>query len=145
MPLTTASRGRIPDDPRTRASLQTDCGWERKRKEPAPAIGSGLGAFGEDIVAICGTKRRTFLEENLEALNVELSPEDLGRIDEVAPRGIAVGSRYWVGEVSNGRSICRCGPAAFVRLAGDTALGFVWPANTDRSVGAILLRAHSPQ
>jgi aryl-alcohol dehydrogenase-like predicted oxidoreductase len=49
---------------------------------------------GKDIVPIFGTKRRTFLEENLEALDVELTPEDLGRINAVAPRGIAAGARY---------------------------------------------------
>jgi aryl-alcohol dehydrogenase-like predicted oxidoreductase len=49
---------------------------------------------GKDIVPIFGTKRRTFLEENLEALDVELTPEDLGRINDVAPRGIAAGARY---------------------------------------------------
>jgi aryl-alcohol dehydrogenase-like predicted oxidoreductase len=49
---------------------------------------------GKDIVPVFGTKRRTFLEQNLEALNVELTPEDLARLDEVAPRGIAAGPRY---------------------------------------------------
>jgi aryl-alcohol dehydrogenase-like predicted oxidoreductase len=51
-------------------------------------------AQGEDIVPIFGTKRRIFLEENLEALDVELTTEDLARIDEVAPREVAVGLRY---------------------------------------------------
>jgi aryl-alcohol dehydrogenase-like predicted oxidoreductase len=51
-------------------------------------------ARGKDIVPIFGTKRRTFLEENLGALEIELTAEDLARIDEVAPRGIAAGPRY---------------------------------------------------
>ena len=49
---------------------------------------------GEDIVPIPGTKRRKYLEENLGAVKVKLSPEDLARIDEVAPKGVAAGPRY---------------------------------------------------
>ena len=48
----------------------------------------------EDIVTIPGTKRRKYLEENLGALEVTLTAEDLREIDEVAPRGAAVGDRY---------------------------------------------------
>jgi aryl-alcohol dehydrogenase-like predicted oxidoreductase len=51
-------------------------------------------AQGEDIVPIFGTKRRKYLEENLRALDVQLSDDDLKRIDEIAPRGAAVGGRY---------------------------------------------------
>jgi aryl-alcohol dehydrogenase-like predicted oxidoreductase len=49
---------------------------------------------GEDIVPIPGTKRRRYLEENVAALEVRLSAEDLERIEEVAPRGVAAGERY---------------------------------------------------
>ena len=48
---------------------------------------------GEDIVAIPGTKRRKYLEENAAAADVTLTEEDLRRIDEVAPKGVA-GERY---------------------------------------------------
>ena len=51
-------------------------------------------AQGDDIVPIPGTKRRKYLEENLGALNVKLTPQDLRRIDEVAPKGAAAGERY---------------------------------------------------
>jgi aryl-alcohol dehydrogenase-like predicted oxidoreductase len=51
-------------------------------------------AQGEDIVPIPGTKRRKYLEENVGALDVNLSEEDLWRLDEVAPRGVAAGQRY---------------------------------------------------
>jgi aryl-alcohol dehydrogenase-like predicted oxidoreductase len=51
-------------------------------------------AQGDDIVPIPGTKRRTYLVENLAALDVVLSPDDLAAIDEVAPRGVAAGNRY---------------------------------------------------
>jgi aryl-alcohol dehydrogenase-like predicted oxidoreductase len=51
-------------------------------------------AQGTDIVPIPGTKRRKYLEENLGALDVRLSQDDLRRIDEVAPKGAAAGTRY---------------------------------------------------
>ena len=49
---------------------------------------------GEDVVPIPGTKRRKYLEENAAAASVELTDEDLSRIDEVAPAGAAAGGRY---------------------------------------------------
>lgn len=51
-------------------------------------------AQGLDLVPIPGTKRRKHLEENLGALDVTLTPSDLARIDEAAPRGAAAGGRY---------------------------------------------------
>jgi aryl-alcohol dehydrogenase-like predicted oxidoreductase len=53
-----------------------------------------LLAQGEDIIPIPGTKRRKYLEENAGATGVTLTPEDLRRIDEVAPHGAAAGPRY---------------------------------------------------
>jgi aryl-alcohol dehydrogenase-like predicted oxidoreductase len=53
-----------------------------------------LLAQGLDIVPIPGTRRLTYLEENLGALQVHLSGQDLRRIDEAAPRGAAAGQRY---------------------------------------------------
>jgi aryl-alcohol dehydrogenase-like predicted oxidoreductase len=51
-------------------------------------------AQGKDVVPIPGTKRRKYLEENVAALDVKLSADDLRRIDEVAPAGAAAGPRY---------------------------------------------------
>jgi aryl-alcohol dehydrogenase-like predicted oxidoreductase len=51
-------------------------------------------ARGGDVFPIPGTKRRTYLEENVAALEVELTPDDLARIEEVAPKGVAAGERY---------------------------------------------------
>jgi len=51
-------------------------------------------AQGNDIVAIPGTKRRTYLEENIGAAHVQLTADDLRRIDEAAPRGATAGDRY---------------------------------------------------
>ncbi|HZI58194.1 MAG TPA: aldo/keto reductase [Verrucomicrobiae bacterium] len=51
-------------------------------------------AQGDDIVPIPGTKRRKYLEQNLEAVNIKLTSSDLSRIDKVAPKGVAAGMRY---------------------------------------------------
>ena len=49
---------------------------------------------GEDIVPIPGTKRREYLEENVAAVGITLTDEELTRIDKVAPKGAASGERY---------------------------------------------------
>ncbi|MFY9611341.1 MAG: aldo/keto reductase, partial [Blastocatellia bacterium] len=51
-------------------------------------------AQGEDIVPIPGTKRRSYLEENVAASQIELTAEDLARINELLPQGAAAGTRY---------------------------------------------------
>ena len=61
---------------------------------PAQLALAWVLAQGEDIVPIPGTKRRKYLEENASAHEVEITPEDLKRIDEVAPKGVAAGMRY---------------------------------------------------
>jgi aryl-alcohol dehydrogenase-like predicted oxidoreductase len=53
-----------------------------------------LLAQGDDIVPIPGTKRRAYLEENIAATEIELTQEDLQRIDEVAPKQVVAGDRY---------------------------------------------------
>ncbi|HET7310892.1 MAG TPA: aldo/keto reductase [Mycobacteriales bacterium] len=53
-----------------------------------------LLAQGEDIVPIPGTKRTRWLEENLAAVDVPMTEDDLRRIDEVAPVGATAGDRY---------------------------------------------------
>jgi aryl-alcohol dehydrogenase-like predicted oxidoreductase len=64
------------------------------RCTPAQLALAWVLAQGEDLVPIPGTKRRKYLDDNLGALDVSLSPADLARIDEIAPRGIAAGPRY---------------------------------------------------
>ncbi|MEA2350175.1 MAG: hypothetical protein QOG86_1116, partial [Thermoleophilaceae bacterium] len=49
---------------------------------------------GDDVVPIPGTKRVKYVEENAAAADVELSDEDLRRLDEIAPPGVAAGDRY---------------------------------------------------
>jgi aryl-alcohol dehydrogenase-like predicted oxidoreductase len=65
-----------------------------KRCTPAQLALAWVMAQGDDIVPIPGTKRRKYLEDNAGALKVQLSSDDLNRVDEVAPRGIASGPRY---------------------------------------------------
>jgi aryl-alcohol dehydrogenase-like predicted oxidoreductase len=65
-----------------------------KRCTPAQLALAWVLAQGEDIVPIPGTKRRTYLDQNLSALDISLTPAELRRIDEIAPRGAAVGARY---------------------------------------------------
>jgi aryl-alcohol dehydrogenase-like predicted oxidoreductase len=67
---------------------------QEKGCTPAQLALAWLLAQGEDIVPIPGTKRRRYLDENLGALSVTLTPEDLRRIDEAAPTGAAAGTRY---------------------------------------------------
>ena len=67
----------------------------REKNASASQIGlAWLLAQGEEIVPIPGTKRRTYLEENLGALDVRLSQTDLRRIEEAFPYGAAAGPRY---------------------------------------------------
>jgi aryl-alcohol dehydrogenase-like predicted oxidoreductase len=48
----------------------------------------------EGVVAIPGTKRRRYLEENVAAADIELTADDLKALDEIAPVGVAAGDRY---------------------------------------------------
>ncbi|PYP16372.1 MAG: aldo/keto reductase [Gemmatimonadetes bacterium] len=61
---------------------------------PAQLALAWLLSRGKDIVPIPGTKQRARLEENARALDVRLTPEELKRIDAVAPIGAAAGDRY---------------------------------------------------
>ena len=51
-------------------------------------------AQGDDVVALVGTKSRTRLEENAGSVAVELTPEDLGRVEAAVPRNAVSGERY---------------------------------------------------
>ena len=66
----------------------------RKRCTPSQLALAWVLAQGEDIVPIPGTKQRKYLEENVRALEVELTAADLEEIDAAAPVGVAAGARY---------------------------------------------------
>jgi aryl-alcohol dehydrogenase-like predicted oxidoreductase len=65
-----------------------------KQCTPSQLALAWLLAQGDDIIPIPGTKRRKYLEENVAAFNVKLTADDLRRIAEVAPKGVAAGARY---------------------------------------------------
>ena len=67
---------------------------QEKGCTPAQLALAWVMAQGRDIVPIPGTKRRKYLEENLRALEVVLSDDDLARIDRIMPPGAATGTRY---------------------------------------------------
>ncbi len=101
--------GDIPEDDRRRqhprfqdGNLEHNLGLVRRIEEIAREKGATpsqlalawLLAQGEDILPIPGTKHRSYLEENVEALSISLSKDDLARINEAMPPGAAAGSRY---------------------------------------------------
>ncbi|CAA9430194.1 MAG: Oxidoreductase, aldo/keto reductase family [uncultured Rubrobacteraceae bacterium] len=67
---------------------------EGKGVTPGQLALAWLLAQGGDIAPIPGTKRRKYLEENAGAADVELTEDDLRRIEEAMPRGSAAGERY---------------------------------------------------
>jgi aryl-alcohol dehydrogenase-like predicted oxidoreductase len=67
---------------------------EEKGCTPSQLALAWVLAQGEDVVPIPGTKRRKYLEENAAALDIALSADDLRRLDEHMPQGIAAGTRY---------------------------------------------------
>jgi aryl-alcohol dehydrogenase-like predicted oxidoreductase len=67
---------------------------KKKRCTPAQLALAWVLAQGADIVPIPGTKRRAYLEENVRALEVELTGEDRAQLDDIAPLGVAAGQRY---------------------------------------------------
>jgi aryl-alcohol dehydrogenase-like predicted oxidoreductase len=70
-----------------------DIADEKGRTPSQIALAWVLGR-GDDIVPIPGTKRRTYLEENAEAVDVELTDEELERLEQAFPQGAAAGDRY---------------------------------------------------
>ena len=67
---------------------------KEKSCKPAQLALAWVLAQGNDIVPIPGTKRRNYLEENIAALKVKLTPSDLERLDALMPQGVAAGNRY---------------------------------------------------
>jgi len=67
---------------------------QKKGCQPSQLALAWVLAQDENIVPIPGTKRRKYLEENVAAINVKLTSEDLRRINEVFPTGAAAGLRY---------------------------------------------------
>ncbi len=107
-----AASARSTTSPRTTSAASTRASkartstatwsWSSRVEELAEEKGVNAGqlalawvlAQGNDIVPIPGTKHVRYLEQNVAAAELELSDEDLRRIDEVAPAGVAAGDRY---------------------------------------------------
>ena len=67
---------------------------EEKGCTPAQLALAWVLSRGNDVVPIPGTKRRTYLQQNIGALSVALSESDMQRIDQIIPPGAAAGDRY---------------------------------------------------
>ena len=65
-----------------------------KRCTPAQLVLAWLLHQGKDMVPIPGTKRRERIDENLAALKIQLSPQEIKRISDAAPPGAGAGTRY---------------------------------------------------
>ncbi len=61
---------------------------------PAQVALAWVLSRGDDVVPIPGTKRRTYLEQNVVAAGIELSRDELERLEQAFPRGAAAGERY---------------------------------------------------
>ena len=64
------------------------------RCTPAQVALAWVLAQGDDIIPIPGTKRRSYLEENAFAVELKLSPNEIDRLSQAFPPGIAAGTRY---------------------------------------------------
>ncbi len=67
---------------------------QAKRVTPAQLALAWLLAQGDDIVPIPGTKRKSYLEQNVAAVQIRLTRDELDSIERAAPKGVAVGDRY---------------------------------------------------
>ncbi|MDQ3615755.1 MAG: aldo/keto reductase [Actinomycetota bacterium] len=67
---------------------------EQKEITPSQLAIAWVLSRGDDLTAIPGTKRRTYLEENVGASGIALNEEELAAIDALAPHGVASGERY---------------------------------------------------
>jgi aryl-alcohol dehydrogenase-like predicted oxidoreductase len=65
-----------------------------KQCAPGQLALAWLLARGDNIVPIAGTRRRKYLDENATAINIQLTPADMARLDQAAPVGITAGERY---------------------------------------------------
>ena len=66
----------------------------RKGVTPSQLALAWVLAQGDDILPIPGTKRRKYLEQNVAAVEIRLSSEELEELDKAVPRGAIQGDRY---------------------------------------------------
>jgi aryl-alcohol dehydrogenase-like predicted oxidoreductase len=73
---------------------QVELTAREKGCQPSQLALAWVLAQGDDVVPIPGTKHRKYLEENIGALEIDLTIDDLRRLNEVFPTGAAAGQRY---------------------------------------------------
>ena len=81
-------------DQNLRMVAQVEVLAAEKKVTPSQLALAWVLSQGKDIVPIPGTKRTAHLEENIKAVEVELTPQDLARLECAAPRGATSGDRY---------------------------------------------------
>ena len=81
-------------DANQQAAAKVSAIAQRKGVKPGQIALAWLLAKGDDIAPIPGTKRRSFLEENVAAVSIALSPHDVGDLDAALPPGSIAGPRY---------------------------------------------------
>jgi aryl-alcohol dehydrogenase-like predicted oxidoreductase len=74
---------------------------EDKRATSSQLAIAWLLGQGGDVVPVPGAERRRYLEENVRAMEVRLTPEDLAAIEQLASRGVAAGERYGPAGMAN--------------------------------------------
>jgi len=80
--------------------FQQNLAFVERLKKIAQAKGATPGQLAlawllaQDVVPLFGTKRRTYLDENLGASKITLTPDELTAINDAAPQGVAAGERY---------------------------------------------------
>ena len=65
-----------------------------KKCTPAQLVLAWVAAQGKDVIPIPGTKRKERIDENLAALKIQLTPQDIRKISDAAPVGAGAGTRY---------------------------------------------------
>jgi aryl-alcohol dehydrogenase-like predicted oxidoreductase len=65
-----------------------------RKVSPSELAISWVLAQGDDIVPIPGTKRQSYLEQNVRSAALTLTPDELRQIEEAAPKGVSAGARY---------------------------------------------------
>ena len=81
-------------DANLQAAAKVSAIADRKGVKPGQIALAWLLAKGDDIAPIPGTKRRSFLEENVAAVSIALSAQEVGELDAALPPGSVAGPRY---------------------------------------------------
>lgn len=76
-----------------------DCFAKAKDASPAQIALAWLSSRGDDVIPIPGTKRRTWLEQNVKTLDLDLSTEDCAELEAVFKPGVTAGLRYPEGQM----------------------------------------------